>query len=100
MFYQQTNDQSEPRIGGLELLDRKSARLRGPSTSSFASLGDAEIMRELGSNDNRIAEGGPLGGNDAHAHVNGVRGMCEEADRNKVDSSFGVRANVLQADPA
>src|SRR4051794_34221081 len=38
------------------------------------------------------------GGHDAHADVDGPRGMGECADGNVIDASVGVRANILEGD--
>jgi hypothetical protein len=52
VLHQQTHDAAEPEVGGLWLVRCWQFCARSPFTS-FGDFGDAEIMRELRSNNNR-----------------------------------------------
>ena len=57
-------------------------------------------MPRLCSNRGETTIAGWSGGNDAHAHVCSVGGVGEEADRNEIDSSFGIHSDIFQTDAA
>src|SRR5579863_3231794 len=84
VLHQETNDQSQAKIGGQRLVSRFAGCSLGPAGSRWllraccAWLADAEIMRESRGNNNVWPA---LGGNDAHAHIGRMSRVGKETDR-------------------